>query len=178
MKKKWIAAFLSLIMFCCLLVVPTQKVKALTWGIPYKAIVTEPKTVYWYSFYAPNWKEHKGHPKTLPVGKLITITRHYGFGTMVTGKGMAHHSTIDKETFWMAPSYSRSWYDVYAKHTLLDTGLFHGAKKRTNKSYSLTWKQYCRLVRMRLWDLTDKPYSYSLAHNLLKQINAWGIKPE
>lgn len=175
--KKRLTVLLSLLLLCCSLVFPSQKVEAMGWGRRYKAIVTEPKTVYWYSFYAPHWKYHKGHPQRLRVGKIITVTRVYGFGTMVTGKGMAHHSTIDRETFWMYPGYSKSWYDIYEKHTLLDTGLFHGAKKRTNNSYVLTWKQYCKLVRRRVWDLVDKkPYNYALARKLVHLMHTWKVK--
>lgn len=97
--------------------------------------------------------------------------------TTIRDRGIAWGWTIGKKYGYcsMRDPYSFSWFDTYQKHYYIDTGLFHGAKKRAGKSYEFTWRQYCKLVKMGMWDLMNQPYGS--AHNkIIKQIKQWNIK--
>ena len=159
-SKRFLLIFLvSVVLASIGVLTKSNNVSAVSWEKTYRAVVTQPKTVYYYSYYEKqNWKLNKTNPRTLQAGQMIHVTRMRRVGTRVTGTGMAYHNNADKLTMWLTPSFSTSWYDVYQKHMYLDAGLFTGSSHRIGKTYHFTWKQYCKLVRMGLWttDINNK----------------------
>ncbi|WP_297952575.1 hypothetical protein [uncultured Lactobacillus sp.] len=122
------------------------------------------------------YKVHRGKDEAHNI-YIKAYMLHPGDVATIRDRGVAWGWTIGKKYNYcsMRDPFSFSWFDTYQRHYYIDYGLFHGAKKRVNKSYTFTWNQYCKLVKMGMWDLMYHPYGAT--HNkIMKQIKQWDIK--
>ena len=136
----------------------------------HKVLVIEPTYVGKIHWKYPIYKSTVGSKRKIPAGKIVKILR--------TGTNFGWYMKIPghKGDYTIARKYNdSSWYDLPQKHVYMDYGLFNGAKKRVNKSYKFTWKQYCKLVKMGMYTLMNHPYGAT--HNkIMKQIKKWKLK--
>lgn len=162
----------------CLMAANTNQVKAASFNyystgkgfshLKHKVVLTRPITIRKIHFYKHSFYTYLKERKVLPAGTQIKILP-YG------DKGYYWLISYGKfSNGWVYPPKTTDWFDTYQKHVLIDTGLFHGAKKRTNKSYEFTWKQYCKVVKMGMYTLMYHPYG-STHNKIMKQIKAWNL---
>lgn len=136
--------------------------------LKHKVVLIKPITIRKEHSYGHTFYTYLKEKKTLPAGTQIKILP-YG------DKGYYWLISYGKfSNGWVYPPKTTDWFDTYQKHVLIDTGLFHGAKKRTNKSYEFTWKQYCKVVKMGMYTLIDHPYG-TTRNKIMKQIKAWDV---
>lgn len=136
----------------------------------HKVVLTQPITIRKEHSYGHSFYTYLKEKKTLPAGTQIKILPYGDKGYY----WIVLYGNTNKST-WVYPPKSTDWFDVYQKHIYIDTGLFHGAKKRINKSYEFTWNQYCKLVKMGMYTLMNHPYGPT--HNkIMRQIKRWNVK--
>lgn len=136
--------------------------------LKHKVVLTRPITIRKVHFYKHSFYTYLKERKILPAGTQIKILP-YG------DKGYYWLISYGKfSNGWVYPPKKTDWFDTYAKHIYIDYGLFHGAKKRVEKSYTFTWKQYCKLVKMGMYTLMYHPYG-STHNRIMKQIKAWNL---
>lgn len=136
----------------------------------HKVLITKTTYIRKIHWAVPTYKSTVGPKIRIPAGKQVRIIRTgTDFGWYMKVPGHKGDYTIVKKY------NDSSWYDLPQKHIYIDYGLFHGAKKRVNKSYTFTWNQYCKLVKMGMWDLMYHPYG-STHNKIMKQIKQWDIK--
>jgi len=153
-----------------------QKVEAHSiwwWEKPHKAVITAKTKINHIVINSKYPMGHKSSSTYLEPGQLVWIRKIDNMGTVVTWNGKA----FSRYNYWASYNYSNDWFELQIKQELIDTGLFHGAKKQSNKCYVFTWKQYCKLVKMGMWDLMDHPYGPNHT-KILNQIKKWNVKPE
>lgn len=135
-----------------------------------KVVLTRPITIRKEHFYRNTASTYLKERKTLPAGTQIKIMPYGDKGYY----WIVFYGNTGKST-WVYPPKRTDWFDTYTKHTYIDTGLFHGAKKRTEKSYDFSWSQYCKLVKMGLWDLPTHP---NRNKKINQQIKKWNLQAE
>ena len=136
----------------------------------HKVVLTRPITIRKEHFYRHSFYTYLKEKKRLPAGTQIKILPYGDKGYY----WIVLYGNTKKST-WVYPPKTTNWFDTYQKHTYIDSGLFHGAKKRTNKSYDFTWNRYCKMVKMGMWDLMNHPHNNG---KFLRQIKAWNLKAE
>lgn len=122
------------------------------------------------------YKVHRGYDEAHNRYTKAYVLKPGDFAT-IRDRGIAWGWTIGKSYNYcsMRDPFYFDWFDTYTKHTYIDTGLFHGAKKRTEKSYDFSWSQYCKLVKMGLWDLPTHP---NRNKKINQQIKKWNLQAE
>lgn len=137
--------------------------------LKHKVVLIKPITIRKVHFYGHTFYTYLKEKKTLPAGTQIKILPYGDKGYY----WLVFYGNKDT-TRWVYPQKKTDWFDTYAKHIYIDYGLFHGAKKRVEKSYTFTWKQYCKLVKMGMYTLMYHPYG-STHNKIMKQIKAWNL---